>query len=181
MHIKYKIQSFLEKRTTLDIFLIKAGGLVLLYYLLRIIFKFTPFLKPFFVYSKKALIWLLVHSTDLLLSLFGYESNIHQNIVYITGSQGVKVINACLGWSTMALFIGFILIYPGTRKPKYWYMPMGILVIIIVNILRITGMALISYHNYNALEFYHRYIFNVSILSSVLILWIIWVRKFGHK
>lgn len=181
MRLVEKIRSFLKNRTRLDIFLFKAGGLVIIYYLLRILIKFTPFLKPVFVLGKKSMIAILVYSSDLLLNLLGYESNTYENIVWISGSEGVKVINACLAWSVMALFIGFILIYPAKRKPKLWYIPMGIMCIILMNIFRITGMALISFHNYDALHFYHRYIFNFSLYVIVFILWIIWVNKYGTK
>lgn len=181
MAIIEKIKSYLKNRTRLDTFLIKAGGLVIVYYLIRIIIKFTPFIKPVFVFGKNTMKSLLVYSTDFLLNILGYDSNVYKNIVWITGSEGVKVINACLGWSVMALFIGFILIYPAVKKPKYWYIPSGLLAIILMNILRITGMALISYHNYDALQFYHRYIFNFSLYVVVFILWIVWVNKFGIK
>jgi exosortase/archaeosortase family protein len=181
MLVNDKIKAFFEKRSNLDIFLMKAGGLVLLYYLLRITIKFTPFLKPIFVISKKGLIWLIVNSSNLILGVLGYDSQVNENVVYIVGTAGVKVINACLGWSVMAMFIGFIVIYPSVKKAKFWYIPMGLLIIVFVNILRIAGMTIISYENYDALEFFHRYIFNFSIYIVVFILWYIWVNKFGKK
>lgn len=181
MQIFKKINKYLEKRSKLDIFLIKAGGLVLLYYFWRIVIKFTPFIRPFFIFSRKLLTQVIIKISYFILTLFGYEVNTYKKILWIEGSQGVKIINACLGWSIMAMFIGFIVIYPGKRKSKFWFIPFGIGIIILSNIIRITAMAMVSYHYVHLLDFYHKYVFNIILYLTIFILWIIWVRRYGDK
>ena len=181
MEIREKINSFRQKRSKLDLFLIKAGGFVFIYYFFRVTVKFTPFLRPVFLFFRNLLSQLILKTSYFILDVFGYDVNIYKKIIWIEGSQGVRVINACLGWSMMALFIGFIIIYPGEKKKKYWFIPMGIVAITFANILRITAMALVSFHKYNLLDFYHKYVFNIILYIVVFLLWIIWVRKYGTK
>jgi exosortase/archaeosortase family protein len=180
MHLKDRIFKFLNQRSRLDLFLIKSGILVLAYYIIRIVFKFT-FLKPVFIFFRKLLTQIILKVSYFFLDIFGYDVNIYKRIIWIEGSQGVRVINACLGWSMMALFIGFILIYPGKRKPKYWYVPMGLVIIQFANIIRITAMVLVSFHQYDLMDFYHKYIFNFFLYLVVFVLWIIWVRKYSNE
>ncbi len=181
MKIRKKIDGFLQNRNKLDIFLIKAGGLLIAYYGLRIIIKFTPLIRPIFLFFRNLLTQLILKSSYFILDTLGYEVNIYNRIIWIEGSQGVRVINACLGWSIMALFIGFIIIYPGKKKNKYWFIPLGIVSIIFANTFRITAMAMVSFHRYSMMDFYHKNIFNLILYLVVFGMWIIWVRKYGLK
>jgi exosortase/archaeosortase family protein len=181
MQFVKKITTFLKSRSRLDLFLIKAGTLVVAYYMIRIAFKFLPFLRPVFIWARKLISQVILTGSEWILELMGYDVNIHKKILWITGSQGVKIINACLGWSMMAMYIGFLIIYPGNKISKYWYIPLGLIIIQFANIVRITAMALVSYHYYGLLDFYHKYVFNIFLYLAVFILWIIWVRKFGSK
>jgi exosortase/archaeosortase family protein len=169
------------ERSKLDVFLIKGALMAFLYFLLRILFRVVPGFHFLFFYSKKVLIYILVYTSNLILKLLGFSSQVHENIVYIEGSEGVRVINACLGWSVMALFAGFIIAYPGTKKSKYQIIPLGLVVLVIANILRISLMAIISYTAYDKLDFYHRYVFNFILYAVVISLWIFWIRKNSKK
>lgn len=175
----HRYKQWIESRNKLDGFLIKGALLACAYFLLRILLKNTPLLKPVFVLGKKALTGILVYGSNTLIKLFfGYDSKVHENIVYIEGSEGVKITNACLGWSMMALFAGFIIAYPGVKKSKYYMIPLGLIIIILFNMLRITLMVIISYKAYDSLQFYHRYIFNFILYLVVFSLWFFWARRF---
>jgi exosortase family protein XrtF len=130
---------------------------------------------------RRALVRTIVFSTRGLLRLLGKDARTYRNIVYIENSDGVKVIFSCLALSLMALFAGFIISYPGNRKSKRWFIPMGIGLILIMNILRITGMALFSYYSPESLDFYHRYIFTFALHGFILLLWILWVSRYGIR
>jgi exosortase/archaeosortase family protein len=181
MQIKEKINAFLSRRSKLDVFLIKAGGLILFYYLIRIVVKFSPFVRPVFLVVRKLLTKFIINASYFILDVLGYDVNVHNKIIWIGSSEGVKVINACLGWSMMALFIGFIVIYPGSRKSKYWFIPVGLVAITFANVIRITAMLLVSYHKYGLLDFYHKYVFNIILYLVIFILWIYWVKRYGLK
>jgi exosortase/archaeosortase family protein len=174
---KAVFKKFIQKRNKLDIFLLKGALMAFIYFVFRILFKTTPVFHSLFVFSKKLLITILVNGSNLILKTLGYSSKIHENVIYIEGSNGVRVINACLGWAIMALFVGFIIAYPGTKKSKLTIIPLGILAIVFANMLRISLMAIISYIAYEQLDFYHRYIFNFILYAVVIGIWIYWIRK----
>lgn len=182
--IKRNIQRYkqwMNSRSKLDSFLIKGAVLAILYFLLRILFRNTELLRPVFVFGKKILSGFLIYGSNTIVKLFGYDSRVFKNIVYIEGSEGVRVVNACLGWSVMALYIGFIIAYPGIKKSKYYMVPLGIIIILIFNMIRIALMVIISYESVESLEFYHRYIFNFILYLVIFTIWIVWVRRFGIK
>lgn len=173
--------NFVSRKNNLDLFLLKGGILAALYFIFRILFRKVVFLKAILTFSKQVMINFLVKSSYWFLNFLGFDVQVFERIVYIEGSQGVRVINACVGWSTMALFIGFIIAYPGIRKSKYWYIPFGLIIIVAINILRISLMAIISYKSIDSLDFYHKYIFNFSLYVIVFALWILWAWKFNKK
>jgi exosortase family protein XrtF len=175
--IKYKY----KKQNRLNKFLIKGGGLLVVYQILKIILIRVNCVKPFTLFFTKGLIKIIVKSSWIILKLIGEQAETYRNIVYITGSEGVRVIPACLAVSLMALFAGFIICYPGEKKSKLWYIPLGIILIMFLNILRIMAMALLSYHAPELLNFYHRYVFKFMIHGFILLLWIIWINKYGIK
>ncbi len=179
--IKQRYKEFISSKSKLDLFLLKSGILAALYFIFRILFRKVGFLKAIFMFSKHVMIKFIVQSSYWLLNTLGFEALKFERIVYIKGSEGIKVINTCLGWPVMALFIGFIVVYPGLKKTKYWYIPFGLVVIVAANILRISLMAIISYKSEESLDFYHRYIFNFILYAIVFGLWTFWVRKYGKK
>ncbi|QQS51154.1 MAG: archaeosortase/exosortase family protein [Bacteroidota bacterium] len=176
-----KIRHWIDKRSKLDLFLLKAGMLLMAYYLARMAFAQIPFLYEFAKAVRRTYARFLAEASAWLLDVAGYNAQSVNRIVWIEGSQGVKVINACLGWSVMALFAGFVLIYPGIRKTKYWFIPMGILLVIAANLIRITAMAWLSFEASHLLDFYHHYVFNLILYLVVFSLWFLWIRWYGQK
>lgn len=171
-----KIRAYLESKSSLDLFLIKGALLVSIYYLLRFILRFVPFFRPVFVFARNLMINFLLNSSYFVLKILGYNAGTEKNILYISGSPGVKIINACIGWSTMAMFVGFIIIYGGNKKARYWFVPLGLAIIVLFNILRIALMAIIYWRSPGSLHFYHYYVFNFVLLVVVFALWGVWIK-----
>ncbi|MBN1116786.1 MAG: archaeosortase/exosortase family protein [Bacteroidales bacterium] len=173
--LKYK--QFLSERSKLDIFLLKGFILACTYFVLRILFRGVEAFNAVFQWSKHLMINFYLKTSQFLIDNLGYETLSYNNVLKIADSNGIKVVNACIGWSIMALFIGFIIAYPGTKKSKFRIIPLGLAAIILANILRITLMAVISYESPDSLQFYHRYIFNFILYLVVFAAWICWIRS----
>ena len=77
----------------------------------------------------------------------------------VDGSNGVWIGGPCNGITLMFLFAIFVIAYPGSFKNKLWYVPLGILIVHIINIIRIIVLALIANYNYYYLDFNHTYTF----------------------
>ena len=100
-------------------------------------------------------------------------------IVGIDGTLGVWIGDPCNGFSLFALFLIFMITYPGPWKQKLWYIPLGLLAIHLVNVLRIVALTIILDNNSEWLDFNHNYTFNIIVYSFVFFLWYIWAKKFA--
>ena len=129
----------------------------------------------------------IVHVSAWLLKCFGYSTfeetrdTTFQLVGIVGGSNnpGVWIGTACNAVSLFALFTIFIIAMPGSWKNKMWFIPMGLLIIHLANILRVTLLAIIAYVNVNYLNFNHTYTFTILTYSIIFILWIWWVNKFS--
>jgi exosortase family protein XrtF len=183
MNIKFLFSSLSERYATmsrLNRFLIRAGALLVLYQVMVAVVHNVLVIRAVFIEAMKILTRFIVHASCGILKLLGENAKTYRNIVYIENSNGVRVIFSCLGLSLMALFAGFIISYPGRTRHKCWYIPAGIGLIIIMNLLRITGMALLSYHAPEWLDFYHHYVFKFTLHGFILLLWVFWIKQYGN-
>lgn len=97
----------------------------------------------------------------------------------IDGSNGVWIGGPCNGITLMFLFAIFVIAYPGNVKNKYWYIPLGILLVHFINITRIISLALIALYCPQYLNFNHTYTFTFIAYSLVFGLWMLWVNKYS--
>lgn len=97
----------------------------------------------------------------------------------IEGSKGVTIGAPCDGSVLFALFISFVVAFPGPWKHKLWFLPTGILFIHLINALRVVGLALIVHINEDWLSFNHDYTFTLFVYAFVFLLWWVWVNKFS--
>jgi exosortase family protein XrtF len=161
-------------------FIISAGSLYLILYLL---YQFI--VKRYTFYDQK-FIGVLIESADLVLKSVGYKTfKVLQDrdfqVIGIDGSNGVWVGSNCNAITLFTLFAVFIIAYPGNQKDKWWYIPSGIIAIHILNILRVTALALIA-NSYPAyLNFNHTYTFTFLVYAFIFFLWMVWVNKFSLK
>lgn len=127
----------------------------------------------------------LVVIGEACLHLLGYETTnyavdgIWRIHFGVTGSNGVTIGAPCDGIVLFALFIVFIVSYPGPIKHKLWYLPMGLIVIHLLNVARVVGLALIVHHNEAWLSFNHDYTFTIVVYGVVFGLWWFWINKFS--
>jgi exosortase family protein XrtF len=120
------------------------------------------------------------------LHLFGYKTIdfsamdvAFRQHVGIEGFKGVTVGAPCDGVVLYALFIFFVVAFPGPLKHKFWYVPLGAFSIFYLNVLRVAALAIIMSINEDWLAFNHDYTFTVVVYAYVFALWVIWVRRFS--
>ena len=120
-----------------------------------------------------------------LLQLGGYS--VYQkamNNVTISGSRGINIIWACLGFGVMSFWTAFVWAHTATRRYKCKWTVIGILLITGINIIRIALIALGFHHNwkaFNAIE--PHFAFNVVSYIAIILLtaWFIIRYKKEHK
>jgi exosortase family protein XrtF len=162
-------------------FIITAG---FLYLALYIVYQFV--VKKYTYYDQK-FIGHIIQSADFILKLFGYHTMMYlqdrdMQTIFIDGGNGVWVGSNCNAITLFSLFSVFIIAYPGNRRDKLWYIPLGIALIHILNILRVVALAMIArYLPPEYLTFNHTYTFTFLVYAFIFLLWMRWVNKYAPK
>jgi len=158
-------------------FIVRAFGLYVIWFLC-----YDLFLHP----NSRIDYWLidnLTSSTAWFLRKLGFTLMVMPSgvdtmgVVGIDGSHGVLIGYPCNGLELFALFVGFMLAYPGSTRKKVWYIPLGLITIHLLNITRVIGLALLSYYAPQYMEFNHTYTFTLIVYGYVFVLWMVWAMK----
>ncbi|MEA3450321.1 MAG: archaeosortase/exosortase family protein [Bacteroidota bacterium] len=118
-------------------------------------------------------------SSKIVLEIFGFDVNIFGKTIKIINSRGVHLDRGCLGRNTLGLLAGFILVFPGKTKNKIWYIGLGIIIFIMLNITRIVSLTIINSCCPQHLDINHHYIFKIIIFFVIFLLWARWIKKYS--
>jgi len=160
-----------KKNKFLILFLLRAGGIYLLWSIINNVWLYhNPFVDNLLVAH-------LIDINKLLLESLGYSIFTKSDLIGIDGSSGLIVSAPCNGLSLFVLFAGFIIAYPGNLKSKLWFIPLGLLIIDILNIIRILLLIIIVKYSPEWLEFNHSYTFTLIMYLIIFLMWM----KFAGK
>jgi exosortase/archaeosortase family protein len=162
-------------------FLVVAAGLYLTW-----LIAYEGFLGP----DGRLDAWLATNITVAsagLLRLLGFVASTGPGTLTATGMPvllmdnipAVAVGSPCDGLVLYALFAGFIIAFPGPVRPKLWFVPLGIGVLYLLNIVRVGALALNHHYAHQSVEFNHHYTFNFIVYGCICLLWMQWVRRYG--
>lgn len=92
------------------------------------------------------------------------------------GAKAVTIGAPCDGVVLYALFVCFVIAFPGRWLHKCWYIPLGVALLFWINTLRIIALAWILSINESWLAFNHDYTFTIWVYSVEFFLWTIYVK-----
>ena len=119
----------------------------------------------------------IAEASGWLLNGMGYDVSVLHTTIAISNQKLVYVGAACNAMVLMAIFTGFIIAYPGPIERKLVYIPFGIILINMVNILRVTLLAMNALIYSQTLSFNHKYTFTLIVYAFIFGLWMLWVKK----
>ena len=158
-------------------FLLVAGGL------------YTAWLLLYYLVIKSQTNWdywlnyNIVELAQSFFSLFGTDTAILTEsdhvVLYLDAGnyRGIWVGDECNGFKLFSIFTIFIVAFPGKIKTKLWYIPLGLIIIHLVNVLRIMALVMINNHYPSYLDFNHLYTFTIIVYAAIFALWYIWAKK----
>ncbi len=120
-------------------------------------------------------------------SLFGVVTDIAYEsdhvVLYPTGgnNRGIWIGDQCNGFKLFSIFSVFIIAFPGNWKKKLWYIPLGLIIIHLANVIRIMCLVLINNYYPRFLDFNHLYTFTIFVYSIIFLLWYLWAKKNGNN
>lgn len=162
-------------------FFLVAGGLYLGWYLF---YEFV--LHPGGALDQAVIDSLVVWSGGILTALghtlIPEPENAEQiRTIGIQGGHLLWIGEACNGLGLFAVYLIFLIAYPGPWRHKLWFAALGLLTIHFINALRIAALCIVVSIDYELLNFNHDYTFYVVVYGWVFLLWYIWVKRFSSR
>ena len=109
------------------------------------------------------------------------ESNHVVLIKDLSMNSGVWVGDNCNGFKLFSIFSIFLIAFPGNGISKIWFIPLGMILIHLANIIRVMALLVINDYNPAWLDFNHNYTFTVFVYVIIFLLWLFWLKKHGAK
>ncbi|MGN0033162.1 MAG: exosortase/archaeosortase family protein [Candidatus Limimorpha sp.] len=91
--------------------------------------------------------------------------------------SGISVAPECTSLKQWLHWLFLMLIFPGPWKHKAWYIPLGLIIVELTNVVRIVGIALFLIPFPNGFHIAHDYIFKVFFYVVIFLMWVVWVEK----
>ena len=129
------------------------------------------------------LIHSMVVSSEWVLRNLGYALYEMQTTelrwqIGIADSVGLLHIGApCDGLVLFVLFAVFVLAFPGPGRRKLWFIPLGVLLIHLANLVRVVSLVMIQFNSPENLQFNHDYTWTVLIYAFIFWLWYVWATR----
>ncbi len=110
---------------------------------------------------------------------FAASTTAGSSLLLMDGLPAVVVWPPCNGLVLYALFTGFIVAFPGPWRHKLWFIPLGVLVLYLLNVVRVSALALNHHYAHQSVDFNHHYTFSFVVYGCICALWMQWVRWYG--
>lgn len=137
-------------------------------------------LYPSFVLNSwfnKALCYALAWAANMVLGVFRISSSLSNTLISVDGHATLYVCTPCTGLDFVCLFGIVVFAYPSSLGNKTLFWLKGILIIALLNIVRITALALIHRYRFSVFEVNHHLVFNIVVYGCILWMFLRWARK----
>lgn len=153
---------------------------VAFYIILNLIYGFyVEFFRP----NPDPVTYVVSAQTSTLLNWLGnetyyFKSDSQPNVIIGTQQDGsiLSVYEGCNGINVFIVFLSFLIAFRWNSK-LFWFVPLGIFLIHLANLLRIGLLFFVSTKLPDYLYFTHKYLFTAFIFVIVFVLWYWWLRK----
>jgi exosortase family protein XrtF len=125
--------------------------------------------------------------TAVILSACGWATDIQDEPnkantrMVFEGNNILAVYEGCNGINVMIIFAAFVLSFGPLSKPVLWFIPVGLLIIHLMNLLRIGVLFFVAVYMKEYLYFAHKYFFTAILYAVVFALWLWWVKRYASK
>jgi exosortase family protein XrtF len=126
----------------------------------------------------------VARQTSIALGVCGWNTSVHDNAnkptteVALDHRGILSIYEGCNGINVMIIFLAFLLAFGPINRWLWWYVPVGLFILHVSNLLRITILFWVSLNEPNFMYFLHKYFFTAALYVVTFILWVIWVRMY---
>ncbi len=111
-------------------------------------------------------------------NVLGIEIKTIGTTLYFQNLKGVEVNGTCSGLKQFYQWAILMILFPGPWKKKLWFIPLGIVIIHLVNILRIVILSVIMHNNPDIWHFSHDWILRPFFYVVIFAMWMVWEEKY---
>jgi exosortase family protein XrtF len=129
----------------------------------------------------------VTQQTALLLNILGIYPDIvpnpHGPSVFLKehAVTMLSVFEGCNGINIIIIFVAFVIAFGGPVKKMAWFIPLGIFIVHLSNLLRIWLLYFVSKNYQHYFYYVHKYFFTAILYLVIFALWTFWVIRFNGK
>jgi exosortase/archaeosortase family protein len=102
--------------------------------------------------------------------------------LFVNGCHCVHVGIPCNGIEIMGVFACIVLAYKAKWYHKIWIIIVSVVTVFVLNAIRVSVLAVyVLHHQMRTFEINHKYIFNIILYGILLVIFSLWISKFGTK
>lgn len=166
-------EKYADRKKLVKIFLIRCGVAYVLW-----LVAYYGFIQPDGRINA-FLTDLVIQGTIIGLDLLGYATSGQGSMVLIDNQPVVLVADACNGLELFALYAGFLICFPGKIRYKSIFIPIGIGIIFLVNVLREIVLSLNYKFFQETFDFNHKYTYVLVVYTVVFLIWRFWLKRYS--
>jgi exosortase/archaeosortase family protein len=121
--------------------------------------------------------WVITHLTNVTFTFDDQLHKFYSSDGYVGVNHGCSGLKQFLQWTVLMIF------FPGPWKKKLWFIPAGLIIVHIVNILRITSLVILVSCDVSqsTWDFAHDWIMRPFFYVVMFGMWVIWVDNISVK
>ncbi|MEM7550856.1 MAG: exosortase family protein XrtF [Bacteroidota bacterium] len=110
-----------------------------------------------------------------------YLENSRSISIINSGRAVISVFEGCNGLNVIIIFLSFLIAFGPYKRQLLWFTVVGIIIIHISNLARITLLYYVSLNFEDYLYFTHKYLFTAIIYVVIFCLWLFWIINFSKR
>lgn len=122
---------------------------------------------------------LLAAADSVILNLLKVRHLHDKRVIIVEGTNGIKFSDLCLGIAPMFIYSGIILAFGNNVQAKLWFIPLGLMLIFMINVFRLLALILIQAHYNSYFDFAHDYLYVVVTYSLIFVLVMWWMNRWA--
>lgn len=112
----------------------------------------------------------LLSSTSYIAELFGHDTYLKENILYVKGGHNIRMVYSCMGINILCFWWAFVIALQMPTKQKLLHFIIGTMVLIILNVTRLSLLTVSPKHiSLDQLMIDHHDLYNGVVYGVILI------------
>jgi len=125
--------------------------------------------------------WVYHQSVWVNQHILGIGMTMKEHIMFFANGCGISINSSCAGDKQILQFALLMLVYPGPWKHKVWYIPTGMVLVHMTNILRIVLLSVVAINEPGWMKIAHDTALRGMFYIVIFALWVVWEERFRRR